>query len=153
MLIDLSRRLNKDILIGVIDYEKAFDFANRYTLCKDMMEKQFGKRFIKNFVNSYETTCYVVKTSSNERGDSIETDQGLTQGKTTSANYFSLYVSDMPNGLNVGGNEDFMDPYYLLQLADDTTITAEIIRQFIHNMTIIVRYSIDKFLRIHPTKS
>ena len=153
MLIDLSKRQKKDMLLGVIDYEKAFDFANRYTLCKDMMEKRFGKRFITNFMNSYSSTSYIVKASSTERGDTIKTDQGLTQGKTTSANYFSLYVSDMPNGLNAGGNEDFMDPYYLLQLADDTTITAEIVRQFIHNMTVIVRYSIDKFLRIHPTKS
>ena len=153
MLIDLSKRLNKDLLIGVIDYEKAFDFTNRYTLCEDMMKKQFGKRFITNFMNSYESTSYVVKASSNERGESIKTDQGLTQGKTTSANYFSLYVSDMPDGLNLGGNADFMDPHYLLQLADDTTVTAEIVRQFIQNMTTIVKYSIEKFLRIHPTKS
>ena len=153
MLIDLSKRLNKDMWIGVIDYEKAFDFTNRYRLCLDMMDKQFGKRFITNFMNSYQSTSYVVKASANEKGDTIKTDQGLTQGKTTSANYFSLFVSDMPSSLNLGINEDFMDPYYLFQLADDTTITAEKIKQFIHNMTMIVKYSIDKFLRIHPTKS
>ena len=100
MLIDLSKRLNKDMLIGVIDYEKAIDFTNRYRLCEDMMKKHFGKRFLMNYMNSYESTSYVVKESVNERGDSIKTDQGLTQGKTTSANYFSLYVSDMPDGLN-----------------------------------------------------
>ena len=153
MLIDLSKRLNKDILIGVIDYEKAFDFTNRYTLCKDMVKKQFGKHLITNFMNSYESTSYIVKASANEIGDSIKTDQGLTQGKTTSANYFSLYVSDMPDGLNITRNDDFMDPFYLLQLADDTTITAEMIRQFIHNMSVVVKYSIEKFLRVHPTKS
>ena len=127
MLIDMSKRLKKDLLIGIIDYEKAFDFANRYTLCEDMMKKQFGKRFITNFMNSYKSTSYVVKASSNVRGESIKTDQGVTQGKTTSANYFSLYVSDMPDGLNAGGNTDFMDPHYLFQLADDTTVTAEIV--------------------------
>ena len=134
----MSKRLKKDLLIGVIDYEKAFDFANRYTLCEDMMKKQFGKRFITNFMNSYESTSYVVKASSNVRGESIKTDQGVTQGKTTSANYFSLYVSDMPDGL-AGRNADFMDLHYLLQLADDTTVTAEIIRQFIQNMTTIIQ--------------
>ena len=153
MMIDLSKRLNKDMLIGVIDYEKAFDFTNRYTLCEDMMKNHFGKRFVTNFMNSYESTYYVVKASKNERGDSIKTDQGLTQGKTTSSSYFSLYVSDMPDCLNAGEKRDFMDPYYLLQLADDTTITAEVFRQFIDNMAKIVRYSIEKFLRIHPTKS
>ena len=151
MLIDLSKRLNKDMFIGVIDYEKAFDFTNRYLLCKDMMNKQFGKRFIKNYVNSYETTSYVVKASAHERGDSIKTDQGLTQGKTTSASYFSLFVSDMPDGLD--NKPDFMDPYYLLQLADDTTITAEIIQSFVENMSTIAKYSLEKYLRIHLTKS
>ena len=93
-LLMLSKRLKKDLLIGVIDYEKAFDFTNRFLLCKDMMNNLFGKRFIMNFMNSYESTSYVVKASSDERGESIKTDQGLTQGKTTSSSFFSLYVSD-----------------------------------------------------------
>ena len=153
MLIDLSKRLKKDLLIGVIDYEKAFDFTNRFLLCKDMMNNLFGKRFIMNFMNSYESTSYVVKASSNERGESIKTDQGLTQGKTTSSSFFSLYVSDMPAGLSEFENNDFMDPFYLFQLADDTTITAEIICSFIQHMTTVAKYSLEKFLRIHPTKS
>ena len=153
MLIDLSKRLNKDLLIGVIDYEKAFDFTNRFLLCQDMMNKQFGKRFVKNYMNSYENTSYVVKASANERGDSIKTDQGLTQGKTTSSSYFSLFVSDMPDGLTSNNKTDFMDPLYLLQLADDTTITAELIQSFIQNMSTIAKYSLEKFLRIHLTKS
>ena len=153
MLIDLSKRLKKDMVIGVIDYEKAFDFTNRFPLFHDMMDKQFGKRFVQNFMNSYMTTSYVVKASANERGDSITTDQGVTQGKTTSANYFSLFVSDMPNGLAHANNGDFMDPFNLFQLADDTTVIAEVIRSFIQNMTTIARYSLEKLLRIHLTKS
>ena len=153
MLIDLSKRMKKDILIGVIDYEKAFDFTNRFLLCQDMMEKKFGQRFLKNFMNSYESTSYVVKTTANERGDSISTDQGLTQGKTTSSSYFSLFVSDMPDGLAEANNNDFMDPFTLFQLADDTTVMAEIIESFIRNMTIVAKYSLEKFLRIHLTKS
>ena len=104
-------------------------------------------------MNSYESTSYVVKASANERGDSIKTDQGLTQGKTTSSSYFSLFVSDMPDGLTNNNNSDFMDPFYLLQLADDTTITAEIIQSFVQNMSDIAKYSLEKFLRIHLTKS
>ena len=153
MLIDLSKRLSKDLLIGVIDYEKAFDFTNRFLLCQDLVNKQFGKRFVSNYMNSYESTSYVVKASANERGDSIKTDQGLTQGKTTSSSYFSLFVSDMPDGLHNNNNPDFMDPFYLLQLADDTTITAELIQSFVQNMSTVAKYSLEKFLRIHLTKS
>lgn len=153
MLIDLSKREKKDMVIGVIDYEKAFDFTNRFLLCHDLMDKKFGKRFVQNFMNSYESTNYVVKASSTERGPSIKTDQGLTQGKTTSSNYFSLFVSDMPNDLPQANNKDFMDPFNIFQLADDTTVIAEMIRSFIRNMTIVANYSLQKFLRIHLTKS
>ena len=153
MLIDLSRRLHKDMFIGVIDYEKVFDFLTRFLLCQDMMNERFGKRFIMNFMNSYKSTNYIVKATAHERGESIKTDQGVTQGKTTSPNYFSLFVSDMPDGLSNTGKSDFMDPLYLLQLADDTTIAAEFIQSFIQNMTTIAKYSYDKFLRIHGTKS
>ena len=153
LLIDLSKRLNKYMLIGIIDHEKAFDFTNRFLVCQDMIKQQFGKRFIMNYMNSYESTNYVVKASANERGDSIRTDQGVTQGKTTSSSYFSLFVSDMPDGLADNNNPDFMDPFYLLQLADDTTVTAETIHTFVQNMSDIAKYSLEKFLRIHLTKS
>ena len=153
MLIDLSKKEQKDLVIGVIDYEKAFDFTNRFLLCHDLMDKEFGKRFVSNFMNSYESTRYVIKASATERGDSIDTDQGLTQGKTTSSSYFSMFVSDMPNDLPTANNNDFMDPFSLLQLADDTTIIAETIRSFLRNMAIVAKYSLEKFLRIHLTKS
>ena len=59
----------------------------------------------------------------------------------------------MPNGLASANNGDFMDPFNLFQLADDTTVIAEVIRSFIQNMTNIARYSQEKLLRIHLTKS
>ena len=59
----------------------------------------------------------------------------------------------MPDGLSNNNNPDFMDPFYLLQLADDTTITAEIVQSFVQNMSTVAKYSLEKFLRIHLTKS
>ena len=43
----------------------------------------------------YKKTSYLPKLSNVETGAEIVTDHGVTQGKTTSANFFSLYVSDM----------------------------------------------------------
>jgi len=51
LLIDLSEKLQKELFVGIIDYEKAFDFTNRYLLTKDMIEKGIGKRFLSSFAN------------------------------------------------------------------------------------------------------
>ena len=39
MLIDLSKRLSKDLLIGVIDYEKAFDLIEHTVVFNSMREQ------------------------------------------------------------------------------------------------------------------
>ena len=118
-----------------------------------MMKNGIGKHFINNFVKSYESTNYVLKTSANLLGNKIDTRHGVTQGKSSSANIFSLFVSDMHESLDESGNHDFMDPYNLLQLADDTTVIADNLVSFMRKMTLISNYSRKKFLRIHPSKS
>ena len=153
LLIDVAKIIGKDLFIGVIDYEKAFDFTNRYLLAKDLINNGIGKRFLDGFVNSYRTTNYIIKTSATTIGNSILTDHGVTQGKSSSADYFSLFISDMGTSVNSIDTSDFMDPYCLFQLADDTTVVADNICSFIRKMDATSIYSILKFLKIHPTKS
>ena len=150
----MSKQIGKDVLIGIVDYEKAFDYTNKYLLTKTLTDNGIGKRFLKTVANSYETTDYIIKTSPNTIGNSISTDHGVTQGKTTSADYFSCFVSDMGSSLvNSSHTNDFMDPFSLLQLADDTTVTADNLQSFTSKMDLIARYSQEKYLKIHPSKS
>ena len=90
-----------------------------------MMEEGVGKRYITSFFLSYEKTNYIIKASADKIGNTIETNSGVTQGKTSSSNVFSFFVSDMHKPLESLENCDYMDPMNLLQLADDTTVLAE----------------------------
>ena len=45
-----------------------------------------------------------------------------------------------------------MDPYNLLQIADDTTILADNLRSFVYKMNRIFDYS-ERFVKVHPKKS
>ena len=83
------------MLIGIIDYEKAFEYVNRYLMVTKMMEEGIGKRYLTSFILSYKKTNYVIKVSADKVGNTIETNTGVTQGKTSSANVFSFFVSDM----------------------------------------------------------
>ena len=99
LLFDMSNHLGKNIFIGLLDYEKAFDFVNRSTLLNKLMAKGVLHDFLKSLANIYQSTSYLPKISYNMLGGEITTFHGVTQGRTSSCNLFSFYVADMPECL------------------------------------------------------
>ena len=51
--VEMASILGKSLYIGLLDFEKAFDFLNRKTLLKDLMHKGIGNSLLKNL---YQTT-------------------------------------------------------------------------------------------------
>ena len=123
LLMEYARENGKDLFVAFMDYEKAFDFLNRNRLMEKLEQKNAGQRFISAVHSMYQTTTYVPKLSQSRLGDRITTEHGVTQGKESSANLYSFYVSDMPDCLK-HYTTDFMDPLNLVQLADDTATLA-----------------------------
>ena len=75
--------------------------------------------------------------SNNKLLDEIDTSYGVAQGRHTSPNLYSFFVSDMPLCTNELIGEGFMDPFNIAQLADDTIILAEkqeSLREKIHSL-------------------
>ena len=89
------------------------------------MDKGIGSRYLTNIYNIYKQTNYVIKTSNSTLGSEIATRVGVTEGKSSSAHLFPFFISDMHESIQDGNTSDFMDPYNLLQLADDTCILAD----------------------------
>ena len=153
LIIDIAKKCKKELYIGLIDYEKAFDFMNRYLLVKMLMDQGIGRGFITNLYNSYKETKYVIKASNSQLGNEMDTNVGLTQGKGSSANLFSFFISDMHECMDSINTSDFMDPHNLFQLADDTCIVAEKSSAFQEKMKSILNYSERKLLKINEKKS
>ena len=132
-----------------MDYEKAFDFVNRVILLEKMMNKRAGDKYVKALYNSYTNTSYKPKISDNYTGAVIDTDSGVTQGKTSSANLFSFYVSDMVSSTNniPSNNSD------IFQLADDTAILSNHLQSLIHRFRLLLRYSKDNYLSANMGKT
>ena len=115
----------KDIFVGFLDYEKAFDFVNRAGVIEKLMYQGCGKSFVQAVANTYEQSLSSQNIQVNQLGSYITRQHGLTLGKKSSTNLFSFYLSDVAISLQQTDNEDFFDPSNLLQLADDTTVIAE----------------------------
>ena len=153
MLADLSHILDKGLFVGLFDYEKAFDFLNRPKLIDDMMTNNIGHRFLKAFVDTYKVTTYVPQISKNALGEDIQTSYGVTQGKSSSANVFSFFVSDMHQSVDEVNCNDFLDLFNLFQLADDTIVLAESKSSFTKKAQKIEQYLNKKDLKINEDKT
>ena len=153
LLMELANASGKEVYVAFMDYEKAFDYLNRKRLMDKLCSKNAGKRFVHALHNMYQETSYIPKLSSTRLGDRITTEHGVTQGKESSANLYSFYVSDMPEYLE-NFSADFMDPLNLVQLADDTATLASFIDTLIQKIRSLFAYSDenDQIANIGKTK-
>ena len=115
LLIDYAKEKKRNLLIGFMDYAKAFDYANRAHIITDLMKNGCGKRFLQAITKMFNSTTYIPQ------------------------------VSDMPLCMEDIPNDDFMDPYNIAQLADDTIILAEHEASLIRKFDAALTYSSGKF--------
>ena len=153
LLIETSNSTKKCLYLLLIDYEKAFDYANRALIVEDMMEEGLGEKFIQSVAAMYKESTYIPKGEGNSLGDPIKTYYGVTQGRRSSTNFFSFLIRDMPNSIPSDECDDFMDPYNIAQMADDTILAAEnrvsLKKKFEH----VYQFSSDKCQLINEDKT
>ena len=129
-----------------MDYEKAFDYANRINIIHDLIVKGCGSQLTKAIANMYIVTEYLPRLRRNKLGASITTKYGVTQGRKSSSTIFSFYDSDMAKSLDNITTYDFMDPFNIAQLADDTTIISETSESLKSKIKNIFSYSKRRYL-------
>lgn len=141
---------NKSLYIACLDYETAFDVANRGVLLKKLIQNNFDPVLVKAIYNMYSQTSYCPKIDANTIGKKIATEHGVSQGKTSSPNFFSFYVSDMPDFVTLDNNDVRSA---LLQVADDTALTAGTKISLTRNLRELLDYSRDNYLIVNVTKT
>ena len=154
LLITHSKSNNKKLYVCFIDYEKAFDFANRPSISNHLMKKGCGKFLTSAITKTLLKSVYYPKITNNRLGEGIVSEYGVTQGRKTSSNLFSFYLSDMSTAFINTRYNDFMQPCDFTQLADDTAIYAEYIESLRSKCKEIFDYSDRKYqiLNLKKTK-
>ena len=107
-----------------MDYEKAFDYANRAKIVMKLMDKGCGRVFTEAITKMFHSTTYIPSTN-NKLCEPISTSYGVAQGRNSSPNIYSFSVSDMASCTYSLEDKDFIDPHNLAQLADDTAVLAD----------------------------
>ena len=125
IMIIFCKENKRNLFVGFLDFEKAFDYVNRAQLLQYLMVKGRGTQYLHALSKMYMESFYVPKFSETQLGERIRSVHGDAQGRRSSTNYFSFFVSDMPIFLKYLNTNDFLDPYNLIQLADDTWTLAE----------------------------
>ena len=128
-----------------MDYEKAYDYVNRAEIISDLKKKGCGSNMIRAVAKMFSRSTYFPKTGVNSLGEGITTDYGVTQGRRSSGNLFSFYMSDMSSAFHNIDTNDFMDPYNLAQLADDTAFYAEHLENLRLKFQSILSFSAKKY--------
>ena len=142
VLFAYDKKKKKELYIGFMDYEKAFDFANRGLITKDLIKEGCGKNLTRAIAKLYINSEYI-PVIKNRLGEGISTAYGVTQGRKSSTNLYSFYVAEMPDELH-DQNIDFMDPFNIDQLADDTVLYADNINSLKHKFQEVLKLSKEK---------
>ena len=145
LLIDYSKEKNKDLFVGFLDYEKAYDYVNRAEIISSLMMDGCGGSYTKAVAEMFKTSTYFPKSNKNHLSEGINTDHGVTQGRRSSGSFFSYYVSRMPDAVGDTPYDDFMDPLSLAQLADDTALYAEKIENLIKKFAKLFQFSAQRY--------
>lgn len=120
------------LFIGLFDYEKAFNFVNRFRLINKLVRAGADRNFFNDILNMYKETFYIPKIEQNCLGYEIQKNYGVTQVKNSLCDIFSSYT---PNMLQAFKNDDVNDfAVNLLQLADDTVTQALSLHSFTNNL-------------------
>ena len=120
LLMELAKSLKKELFVAFLYYEKAFDFLNPPKLAEKMIQKGIGMTYIHALYDMYSHMTYTPKISATKLGGAIVTKHGVTQGRSSSENYYSFNVSDMADSLHHLTKNEYLDPCCLTQLIDDT---------------------------------
>ena len=128
-----------------MDYEKAYDYANRANIIADLMKDGCSGAMVRAIAKMMKTSTYYPKCGKQRLSNGIETDYGVTQGRCSSGDIFSYYVSRMSTAFDPTKTNDFMDPYNLAQLADDTSFYATTILNLEYKFRAILSYSAERY--------
>ena len=153
LLIEIAKRNDTTLYIGMFDLEKAFDKVSRHKLLKKLVAKGIGNCMLQALKRIYSFTCCVLSYGG-EFSKKFRTFTGIRQGAASSALLFISFIDDLVEYLEERCEpEPILDTLHCLLHADDTAILSTNRELFINKCNHMLDYFADNSLSLNLSKS
>ncbi len=153
LLIELAKKENITLYIGLFDLAKAFDKVSRYQLLKKLIIRGIGNCMLQALKRLYMHT-YCVLSFGREMSDKFRTFAGIRQGAASSTLLFIGFIDDLVDFLeNRCPREPFLDVLHCLLHADDTAIFSTDRQLFVDKCNNMLEYFDENELKLNLSKS
>jgi hypothetical protein len=123
-LIEKRKEYNIPVFLGFVDYEKAFDRANRNNLWSIMIKRGFLQHLIRAVQSLYHETQIIIEREGEKGDKKISINQGVRQGCPLSPTLFSLYIDSIIRKLQI----ELKDKCYINNIEINTLLFLSMIR-------------------------
>ena len=153
LLIELAKKENITLYIGLFDLAKAFDKVSRYQLLKKLIIRGIGNCMLQALKRLYMHT-YCILSFGREMSNKFRTFAGIRQGAASSTLLFIGFIDDLVDFLEQRcPREPFIDTLHCLLHADDTTIISTDRQLFIDKCNVMLEYFDENELKLNLSKS
>ena len=124
LLIEIAKKTNTTLYVGMFDLEKAFDKVSRYKLLQKLVLMGIGSCMLQALKRVYMFTCCILNYG-NEFSQRFRTFTGIRQGAASSALLFIGFIDDLVDYLKERcPSEPILAALHCLLHADDTAILS-----------------------------
>jgi hypothetical protein len=127
LLIEKSTEYNINIHMAFVDYRKAFDSVEAWSILRALQNARIDSRYIKLIKYIYENATMDVRMDDDRKTNKIKIEKGVRQGDTISPKLFTLALEDTFKSLNWDKKGININGTYMshLRFADDIVIISE----------------------------
>ena len=153
LLIEIAKKTNTTLYIGLFDLEKAFDKVSRYQLLRKLVILGIGNCMLQALKMLYMCT-FCVMSYGREYSKKFRTFSGIRQGAASSALLFIAFIDDLVDYLNERcPPEPVLDTLHCLLHADDTAILSTDRTLFTNKCNHMLDFFAENSLSLNLSKS
>ena len=152
LLIELAKKNNFTLYIGLFDLAKAFDKVSRYRMLKKLIAKGIGNCMLQALKRLYSCT-YCVLSCGNQCSEKFRTYTGIRQGAASSTLLFIAFIDDLIDYLEERcPHEPFLEILHCLLHADDTAIISTNRKDFVNKCNHMLQFFDENDLKLNFSK-
>ena len=152
-MIEIAKKTDTTLYIGMFDLEKAFDKVSRLKLLLTLVKMGVGNVMLQALKRLYMNT-YCILSYGREFSEVFRTFTGIRQGAASSALLFIGFIDGLVKYLEDHcSNEPLIDDLHCLLHADDTAIISTNRIQFIKKCDHMLDYFHENSLSLNLSKS